>query len=164
MIMSDEGDAIPDDLDEDRTDARVTAGRAFASLIPMVGGVIGEVLTRIIPNQRSERLVRYVRELNRRLDSVEDDVGELLHDPESIDLIEEGGFQAARATTDERIDRIATLVANGLTDREADMIRRKRLARLLGRIDDDELVLLEAYGQSYGVSVVRTFGTTGGVK
>ena len=32
----------------------------------------------------------------------------------------------------------------------ADLVRRKRLARLLRQIDDEELVLLHAYGQSYG--------------
>ena len=150
--MADESDAPQDDLDEDRNDALAATGRAIASLVPMVGGVIGEALTQIIPNQRSDRIAQYVRELNERLGAVEVRINDLLSDPESIDLIEEGGFQAARATTVERIDRIATLVANALTDRDADLVRRKRLARLLGQIDDDELILLNAYGQSYGGS------------
>lgn len=46
--MADESDAPQDDLDEDRNDALAATGRAIASLVPMVGGVIGEALTKIM--------------------------------------------------------------------------------------------------------------------
>lgn len=139
-----------DGLDDDRTDKLVAAGRAIASAVPMVGGVIGEIITQAIPAQRLDRIVTYMRSLNARLAALELDPDDILRNPESIDLIEEGGFQAARATTDERIEQIATIVANGLSAEEADDVRRKRLTRLLGQIDNDELLLLNAYGQSYG--------------
>ena len=87
----------------------------------------------------------------RSLKSLEQDEREAIYkDPEKIDLIEEGAFQAARSTTVERIKAVAELVANGLEHAERNLIRRKRLLRLLGEIDDDQLVLFNAYGQSYG--------------
>lgn len=140
---------IMDDLDGTEHDALAATGRALAGLVPLFGGVVGELLTQTIPNQRTERIVSYVRALNRRLATVEERVGELLMEPENADLVEEGAYQAARATTARRIEQIATLVANGLAADEADTIRRKRLARLLGELDEDELVLLGAYGSSY---------------
>lgn len=139
-----------DDLDENGMDALAATGRALSGLVPMFGGVVGELLTKFVPNQRTERIVRYVRGLEARLEKLEADADEILSDPENVDLVEEGGFQAARATTDRRIDAIVTIVANGLTAEDADVVRRKRLVRLLRQIDDDELVLLNAYGQSYG--------------
>lgn len=148
--MIDETRNTPDSLEEAQSDALAATGRALAGLVPMFGGVIGELITKVIPNQRTERVVKYVRELNQRLEAVETNIDDLLGDPDNIDLIEEGGFQAARATSDERISHIVTLVANGLSAEDADLVRRKRLARLLGQIDKDELVLLNAYGQSYG--------------
>lgn len=149
-IMADETRNTPDDLDEAQNDALAATGRALAGLVPMFGGVIGELITKVIPNQRTERVVKYVRELNQRLETVETNIDDLLDDPENVDLIEEGGFQAARATSEKRISQIATLVANGLSAENSDLVRRKRLARLLRQIDEDELVLLNAYGQSYG--------------
>ncbi|WP_126174468.1 hypothetical protein [Altericroceibacterium xinjiangense] len=69
---------------------------------------------------------------------------------EKIDLIEQGGCQAARATSKERIDRIVEAVRQGLKESDADVTRRKRLLSILGEIDDDELSLLNAYGRTYG--------------
>ena len=149
-MMNDGRDPPEDDLGEDEHDALAATGRAMSGLVPMFGGVIGELITKIIPDQRTERIVRYVRDLNTRLEAFEADLDAILAEPENIDLIEEGGFQAARATSWERVDKIATMVANGLRSEDADLVRRKRLTRLLGQLDDDELVLLNAYGQSYG--------------
>ena len=72
-----------------------------------------------------------------------------LADAERIDLIESGGHHAARATSSERISRLAEIVFRGLKTDEANLVRRKRLIGLFGEIDDDEFLLLNAYGQSY---------------
>lgn len=143
-------DIDEDSLDEDARDKLVAAGRAMASALPMVGGIIGEIVTQVVPAQRLDRIVSYLRNLNARLSALELDAEAIMRSPESIDLIEEGGFQAARATTNERVEQIATIVANGLNAEEADEVRRKRLARIFGQLDNDEILLLNAYGQSYG--------------
>ena len=75
-------------------------------------------------------------------------VERILADVERIDLIEAGGHLAARATTSERISRITEVVFRGLCAEQTNFIRRKRLLGLLGEIDDDEISLLNAYGQS----------------
>lgn len=148
-MMDDREDAA-DELGANEQDALAATGRALSGLVPMFGGVVGELITKIIPDQRTDRIVAYVRDLNGRLEELGEKLSSLLLDPENIDLIEEGGFQAARATTAERIELIATMVANGLAAEDADVVRRKRLARLLGELDNDEVMLLDAYGQSYG--------------
>lgn len=147
-----ESDISSDDLDLTEHDALAATGRALSGLIPMFGGVVGELLTQTIPDQRTERIVCYVRVLNSRLAGMEERLTQLLANSENVDLIEEGGFQAARATSERRIEQIAALVANGLSTDDADTIRRKRLVRLLGQLDEDELLLLDAHGQSYGGS------------
>ena len=124
--------------------------RGALSLFPF-GGVIAELITRGIPNQRIDRVAAYIAGLEERLTALElSQREEALSDPEKIDLIEEGAFQSARATTRDRIERIAELVANGLAAESAEVLRRKRLALLLRQIDDEELAILNAYGQAYG--------------
>jgi hypothetical protein len=145
--MSDESDPLESQLRDDL----VAVGRAVANTVPLFGGAIGELLTVGVRNQRTERIVAYIRMLETRIESIEAQARvEMLKHPEKIDLIEEGAFQAARATNEMRIEQIVELVANGLTAAGADIIRRKRLATLLGELDDDEVALLNAYGQSYG--------------
>lgn len=145
-----EDENITDGLDADQQDSLAATSRALAGLIPGFGGVVGEFFTKTIPSQRMDRIVAYLRDLAIKLETQESQIADLLRDKERADLVEEGAYQAARATTNERIRAIASLVANGITSDESDIVRRKRLARLLSEIDNDELLLLNAYGQSYG--------------
>jgi hypothetical protein len=140
-----------DPLESQLRDELVAVGRAVANTIPLFGGAIGELLSVGVPKQRTERIVAYIRMLEARIANIEaQGRAEMLHDPEKLDLIEEGAFQSARATNERRIEQIVELVVKGLTASEADIVRRKRLATLLGELDDDEIALLNAYGRSYG--------------
>jgi len=139
-----------DPLEPDQQDALAASGRALASVIPMFGGVVGELITQRLPAQRIDRISDYIRFLEERVKALELNWQAIIGNAEKIDLIEEGGFQAARATSSKRIEQIAELVAQGLASEDANLVRRKRLASLLRELDDDEIVLLNAYGQSYG--------------
>ena len=142
---------MADSLDENAKDKLVALTRGAANAIPFVGGLLGEIVTDIIPGQRQERIITYLRELEQRIQAMETEAAKAaLSHPEKIDLIEAGGYQAIRATSQRRIAEIAEVVANGLKSEESDIIRRKRLLTLLGEIDDDEAAILAAYGQSYG--------------
>lgn len=141
---------MSDELDDDTRDHLVALTRGAANAVPFIGGLLGELITATIPQQRKDRIVRYLRELGARMEKLESGVAKsALQNPEKIDLIETGGYQSVRATSQDRIEQIAEVVANGLTADDADIVRRKRLLALLGEIDDDEVAILAAYGQSY---------------
>ncbi|MFC0268560.1 hypothetical protein [Kushneria aurantia] len=140
-----------DGLDENLDDQLIAWGKAAAGLIPVVGGFVGEMIGIVIPAQRSDRIVAYLRGLKERLDHMDEEFQRSIrNNAEKIDLIEEGGYQAARATTAERINLIVEAVARGLTAEESEVVRRKRLLVLFGQLDEDEAAILNAYGQSYG--------------
>ncbi|WP_420438306.1 hypothetical protein [Candidatus Palauibacter sp.] len=142
---------MSDQLDPDWRDRVAQVVKAAGSLVPMVGGPLAEVVTVTIPRLRQERIVEYLRQLEARLSTLEHErVNNTLSEPEAIDLVESGGYLAARAVTSERLSRITELVFRGLEADEAGEIRRKRLLGLFGEIDDDEFLLLHDYGQSYG--------------
>lgn len=149
--MSDGDEERSDDgLDENWIDKAVAATKGAAGLVPMFGGPLAEVIGVSIPGQRADRIANYLRQLSARLDQVDAEIRVgLASNAEKIDLIEEGGYQAARATSRERIERIVAAVQRGLEEGDADVVRRKRLLILLGELDDDELNLLNAYGRSY---------------
>ena len=150
--MANDSDEQSDDgLDDNWVDKVVAATKGAAGLVPMFGGPLAEVIGVAIPRQRTDRIATYIRELSTRLDQMDADLrAGLASNSEKIDLIEEGGYQAARATSSERIDRIVEAVQRGLAEDDVDVIRRKRLLILLGELDDDELNLLNAYGDLYG--------------
>lgn len=63
----------------------------------------------------------------------------------SIDLMEDGFLQAARALSEERIEHIASLLKNSLTDEDLERSAYKRLLFLLGEINDLEVMILKSY-------------------
>jgi hypothetical protein len=146
------GGSVADELDENTTDRLVALTKGAAGAVPFVGGLLGELVGSVIPGQRQQRIVIYLRELEQRVEAMESaDAAIALAHPDKIDLVERGGYQAIQATSDKRITEIANVVANGLSSDEADIVRRKRLLGLLGQLDDDEVAILTAYGRTYGV-------------
>lgn len=149
--MSDVDGLGYDRLDEDYRDQLVAIGKGAVSLVPLVGGPLAEIIGSVVPNQRADRITTFVRELDERIKAVAEAVREsLVKNKAKIDLIEEGGYQAARAISSERIAQIVEAVARGLEENDADVIRRRRLLVILGELDDDEIALLNAYGRTYG--------------
>ena len=141
---------MSDDLDSNIRDRIIAATKGAAGLIPYLGGPLGELINQTIPLQRQDRIVAYVRALEKRLQTLESGfVRHALSQPEKIDFVEKGGYQAARATTMERIELITQAVFNGIAAPDAEAIRRKRLLDLLGELDEDEVAILKAHERSY---------------
>ena len=65
----------------------------------------------------------------------------------SIDLMD-GFLQAARALSEERIEYIASLLKNSLTDEGLEQNAYKRLLFLLGEISDVEVIILKFCSRS----------------
>ena len=149
---------MSDELDKNWRDHSALVTKIASSLVPFVGGPLGEVIVGSIPRLRQDRIVEYLWLLNGRIEALErKNVERILADVERIDLIEAGGHLAARATTFERISRITEVVFRGLCAEQTNFIRRKRLLGLLGEIDDDEFSLLNAYGQSINLGVSKAW-------
>ncbi|MCA6102786.1 hypothetical protein [Bradyrhizobium australafricanum] len=136
------------DLGASGADVTVAVLRSFVSVIPGFGQALQEVVTAIVPNQRAERVEKYLVFLSGQIDRLQIAADEIKR-PESVDLIEEGAYQAVRALTDERKLQIATVVANGLASEEQSKLRQKRLLKILGDLDDQELLILQAYADDH---------------
>jgi hypothetical protein len=60
-------------------------------------------------------------------------------------MVEEGSHQAARSTTDERRAHIANVIAGSLQSEDISFIESKHLLRLVGEINDIEVIWLRSY-------------------
>jgi hypothetical protein len=115
-------------------------------VIPIAGPLLAEIAGTLIPNQRVDRLVKFAQQLRERLENTEDDILRAhLLDENFTDAVEESLRQAARSTSDERRAYIASLLANGINLDNLDFIETKHLLRLLGEINDVEVVWLRSY-------------------
>jgi hypothetical protein len=112
-------------------------------MIPVVGSLISEIVGNIIPNQRVDRIDRFIQLLGQRLENLEKDfLDTRLKEPAAVDLLEDAFMQAARATNQERIEHIANVIANGLAEESLQQAEAKRMLWLLGQINDSEVIIL----------------------
>lgn len=141
-----EKDKKSESLAPNRSDYVVIAAKAALGAVPFAGSLLAEIAGTVIPNQRIDRIVRFAMELEKKLADLEQDrVRVHLSDDSFTDLIEEGLHQAARSTTDDRRQHIANIVANSLTSEDISFIESKHLLRLLGEVNDIEVIWLRFF-------------------
>jgi hypothetical protein len=123
-----------------------SAAKAVLGAVPFAGSLLTELAGTIIPNQRIDRLCKFAAELENRLAKLDQGyVRVKLSDENFTDLMEEGIRQAARSVSDERRQYLASLLANGISTADISFIESKHLLRILGEINDIEVLWLRFY-------------------
>ncbi len=118
----------------------------LAAIAPVVGPIIAEVVREIIPGQRLDRIEKYAQILNSKISHLSYDSLRLqLNNENFTDLLEDGLRQSAKSTSDERKEYIASIVANGIASDKIDFFEIKQLLRILGEINDIEVIWLRFY-------------------
>jgi len=114
---------------------------------------LSEIAGSIIPNQRIDRIVGFAKELESKPSEVEQRLMRAaLANENFTDLMEEALRQVARSVSQERRARIAALLVNGLKPDEISYVESKHLLRILGEINDIEIIRL-------GSHLYETFGS-----
>lgn len=122
-----------------------SAAKAALGAVPFAGSLLAELAGTVIPNQRIDRIVGFAAELEQRLAGIEHVVRAQLSTENFTDLMEEALRQAARSTSDDRRRHIANVIANSLRSDDISFVESKHLLRLLGEINDIEVVWLRFY-------------------
>ncbi|MGI8894955.1 MAG: hypothetical protein ACR2HE_04775 [Casimicrobiaceae bacterium] len=136
----------PASLENSSTDYIVALLKGTAGVIPHVGSMVAEVIGALIPNQRTDRIVDFIRKLSQNLaDAQAQILRSRLSNPEALGLFEECLMQAARAYTEDRRKHLAAFVKEGLAADSFDRHRVARLLNLLTQVSDLELVMLQKY-------------------
>jgi hypothetical protein len=139
-------------LQTNQQDVWTTAIKVISNFVPF-GSPIGELITSFIPNQKIERVIKFNEKLNEKLidynSKLKDDEKRItileLKSNEFADLYEDAANQASRALTDERLEYVASLLANSLTDEELEHIETKKLMSILNELTDTEIIWLQYY-------------------
>jgi hypothetical protein len=145
-----------------KTDIGALVGRiglrvALLSIGP-VGAVLNAVLAEVMPALRAERLTVFAEELQDRLTEVPGDVLNLrVRDPQRFDLLEDGMWQAARASSRQRVAYLVNVVANGLKAESAHELDRRHVLRLLAEVNDLEVLILSLHGYASNASREQFF-------
>lgn len=133
-------------LKNNKSDILALVLKSAAGCVPYAGGLIAEVIGSVIPNQRLDRLAQFVEKLQEKIDGIEEKINKRAKtDPLFLDFFEDELMQVSRATTEERIEYLSNLLINGLNSDEAELFAAKQLLRLLGQLNDAEIIWLNYY-------------------
>lgn len=135
-----------------KSDIAALLAKGGLGAIPYAGSLLAEVIGAVIPNQRTDRIVKFAEKLELRLSKIEKRyIDSQLANDEFIGVLEEGIIQASRSTSDDRRDYIASLIANSLSDKDIQYLETRRMMTLLDELNDAEIIILRAH-------LVRTIG------
>lgn len=133
-----------DNIEVKKSDLIASALKGVCGTLPIVGSSVAEIIGYLIPNQRIDRIASLLKALEAKIDPEEKaKVEARMLEEKSVDLMEDGFFQAARALSKERIEYIASLLKNSLTNEDLEQSAYKRLLFLLGEISDVEVIILK---------------------
>ena len=128
------------------SDIAVILGKTALGSIPTVGPLVAEIIGNLIPDLRFKRIFALLEALESKIDPEEKEKIEArMLKEKSIDLMEDGFFQAARALSEERIEHIASLLKNSLTDEDLEHLAYKKLLSILSELNDVEVIILKAH-------------------
>lgn len=127
-------------------DIRAALVKGLIGAAPIVGPMISEALSSVIPNQKIDRLITFVQVLDIKVRHLEENfLKQKMLTEEFTDLFEDGLNQAARAMSDERRDYIASLLKNSISREDLAHIEQKKLLSLLGELNDAEVLTLKLH-------------------
>lgn len=133
------------DLDTNNSDRLVSCLKALGGLVPC-GSVLTEVIEKLIPNQRIDRISKYLEELNRRLNNIEmKQLKDRFTENEFLDLFEDSCINATRALGEERLKYLASILVNSIAEGDLKYSRSKRYLSILSELTDQEVVVLGSY-------------------
>lgn len=110
---------------------------------PWIGPFLAAAYLASIPDRRIERLKAFARKVDTRLTNLEKERMEAsCDDEELLSLVEQAIEQASRASTERRLDQLASAFTNSLGAEERAFADSEHLMKLLGQINDTQVILL----------------------
>lgn len=138
--------ANSESLNNQAVDYVTSAAKAVLGVVPFAGSLLAEVAGTIIPKQRLDRVVRFAMNLEQRICELDQQfIRSQLANENFTDLLEEGIRQAARSLSDERREYLASVISNGIASDDVEFFESKYLLRILGEINDVEVIILRFY-------------------
>lgn len=133
-----------------RQDIVAALARGSVGAIPFAGSLLVEIVDAVIPGQKLDRVVDFIRALSEQAQVLEERQSLLeqqLRSDEGSDLLEEGILQASRAISAERREAIARILVSGISEESLEYDRTKKLLSILNDLTDSELLLLQYYAE-----------------
>jgi len=135
-------------LEPGSQDRLASAAKGVVGACPLIGPLASEAIGALIPNQRLDRVVEFLRNLEaevRKFDGRLEYFEKNIRSAEGLDIMEEGIMQSARSVSNDRKERLSHLVGRSLTSEELMYEESRKLLNLFRDLTDPEILWLIYY-------------------
>jgi len=130
------------------SDITTSFAKGILGVIPFCGPLFSEAVSILIPNQKIDRVIEFLRILDGKLEDLGLDVqtiADKFKTKEYLDLFEDATVQASRALSEDRKERIASILTKSLSDPEVKYDQSKKLLYILNDLTDSEIIYLKFF-------------------
>lgn len=103
------------ELNNSNIDRLTSVAKGVVGVCPYIGPLISEAIGQLIPNQRFDRVVYFLCELEKEVGQRLEKLEHSIKTPEGLDLFEEGIVQTARSISLGRQKKLARITGRALT-------------------------------------------------
>ncbi|MBK8112601.1 MAG: hypothetical protein IPK46_20980 [Saprospiraceae bacterium] len=132
-------------LNDNKTDRLVQVLNATFGEIPFVGGVFVQFISSVIPNQRTDRIVEFIRLLDEKLNKHEQEIfqSKILNEDFS-GLFEDIIESALRSIGEERRQNLVEVFKAGLKSDKETINELRLVTKILKELNDVEVIILKS--------------------
>lgn len=129
-------------------DAIASGISAIVGTIPYLGGTFSEIIHNVIPNQRQDRIVKFIIELSDKLKDMQCSIEKLEN---TFSNYKYGAFTykcincVVNEVYEEKINYYKNLCANALTDSEKELYKTERILKIFSEMDYFEVLYLKYF-------------------
>ncbi|EBA00632.1 hypothetical protein [Marinobacter sp. ELB17] len=141
------------DLDTNIRDRLVSVAKGVSGACPLIGPIISEAIGQLIPDQRLDRVISFLKTLEEDFAQVQSRLSRIERNsatPEGLDILEEGMLQAARSVSKDRQKWLAAIVGRSLSSESLRYNESRKLLNLYRELTDPELIWLIYISESQG--------------
>jgi len=145
------------DIKQNGVDYFVSCTKSTLGIVPYVGTFLGEVIGNVIPNQRMDRVCKYLEILAEKIEEKlnQDQYKEITNDKSLIMLFEKSIRFSSETDSLDKYVYYSEFIINSVKNKTVEQIQKERLLTILSELNEIEIILLISYGLSLTINQVK---------
>ncbi len=135
-------------IEENEVDILTTSFKGSAGMIPILGPYFAEIIGSLVPYQRIDRITTFLKLFYKKFEEQNlqiEILKEKMKNEDFINLFDDISWLAAKSTSNDRKEYLASILINGLTDDKLDEIQKNIFLNLMSELNDIEILILYSY-------------------
>jgi len=136
------------DLEHNGVDDTAMFWKGTLGATPFAGPFLAEIVGNLIPNQRMDRIIVFLKILDKKLQTFEESLEILkskMQEESFLNAFEEASWQSTKSSSTTRKEYLASILINDLTNDKLDEIQKSIFLNIINELNDVEILILYSH-------------------